>query len=97
MTIIWSDRSLTDLRAINDFIARDSPMYAGRQIERLISKVEQTSLMPTRGHPVHEHPDSGLREVHEGGYRIIYRLSQDEMQIVTLIHMKQDMDKGRID
>lgn len=90
MTIVWSDQSHSDLHAIHQFIARDSELYAGRQVQRLIAKVEKTSLMPTRGHPVHEYPESGLREVHEGGYRIIYNWSAEEMQIVTIVHMKQD-------
>lgn len=71
MTIFWSDQAKRDLRAIWDFIARDSEHYARLQIERLISRVERTASMPTKGHPVHEYIESGLREVHEGGYRII--------------------------
>lgn len=62
MTVVWSDQSRSDLRAIYHFIARDSELYAGRQVQRLIAKVEQTTLMPTRGHPVHEFPEIGLRE-----------------------------------
>lgn len=71
MTIFWSDQAKRDLRAIWDFIARDFEHYARLQIERLISRVERTASMPTKGHPVHEYIESGLREVHEGGYRII--------------------------
>jgi len=48
MTVVWSDQSRSDLRAIYHFIARDSELYAGRQVQRLIAKVEQTTLMPTR-------------------------------------------------
>jgi len=37
-----------------------------------------------------------MREVHEGEYRIIFRFSEDEMQIVTLIHMKQDLPRRQL-
>ncbi len=66
MNIIWSTQARFDLRVIHDFIARDSERYANVQIARLIARVERTASTPTRGHPVHEHPESDLREVHEG-------------------------------
>lgn len=72
MNISWSAQARRDLHAIRDFIARDSEHYARLQIERLIARVEHTARMPSKGHPVHEFAESGLREVHEGGYRIIY-------------------------
>jgi mRNA-degrading endonuclease RelE of RelBE toxin-antitoxin system len=52
--------------------------------------------MPTRGHPVHELPDSDLREVHEGGYRIIYEHDFETLQVITIIHMKQKVTRRRL-
>ena len=62
MKITWSAQARCDLRAIRDFIARDSEHYARLQIERLIVRVEHTADMPSKGHPVHEFIESGLRE-----------------------------------
>lgn len=47
-------------------MARDSEHYAQLQIERLIVRVERAAKMPSRGHPVHEFSEAGVREVHEG-------------------------------
>ena len=96
MNIIWSAQARGDLRAIRDFIARDSEHYARMQIERLIIRVEQTAGMPSKGHPVHEFIESGLREVHEGGYRIIYGIQDEEFQVVTIIHMRQRITRRRM-
>ncbi len=96
MNIIWSDQALRDLRAIHDYVARDSLHYANLLTDRLISRVERTSLMPSVGHPVHEFLATNLREVHEGNHRIIYRQQKDELQIVTLVHMKQQISKKRL-
>ena len=96
MTLVWSELARRDLCAIRDFIARDSVHYANLQIERLISRVERTSAMPTKGHPVHEFMESGLREVHEGSYRIIYRMEDETMQLVTIVHMKQRVTRRRL-
>lgn len=96
MTITWSKQAWRDLHAIRDFIARDSARNAQSQIDRLISRVERAARMPSTGHPVHEFIESGLREVHEGSYRIIYGVSDDEFQVVTLIHMKQRLPRRRL-
>jgi len=96
MNIPWSAQAWFDLRAIRDFIGRDSEHYAQLQIDRLISRVERTTGTPTTGHPVHEFIESGLREVHEGGYRIIYGIRDEEFQVVTIVHMKQRITRRRL-
>jgi len=37
-----------------------------------------------------------LREVHEGGYRIIYGVQDEQFQVVTIIHMRQQLTRGRL-
>jgi addiction module RelE/StbE family toxin len=96
MKITWSTQARRDLRAIRDFIAKDSEHYARLQIERLIDRVERVAEMPSIGHPVHEFKDSGLREAHEGAYRLIYDPQPSELRIVTIVHMKQRMNLSRI-
>jgi len=96
MKIVWSDEALSDLRAIHDFIARDSELYASQMVERLIFRIEQISAMPTRGHPVHEFPKLGLRETHQDSYRLIYAFTAKELKVVTVIHMKQILRRRRL-
>jgi len=96
MTIIWSEQARSDLCAIRDFIARDSEHYARMQVERLVSRVERTAGMPSKGHTVHEFMESGLREVHEGFYRIIYNIHDGNLQVVTIVHMKQRVTRRRL-
>jgi addiction module RelE/StbE family toxin len=96
MSITWSTQARSDLQAIRDFIAHDSEHYAQLQIERLISRVERAVVMPSRGHPIHKFTESSLREVHEGAYRIIYGVLDDEFQVVTIVHMKQRVTRRRL-
>lgn len=96
MNIQWSRQARQDLRAIHEFIARDSEHYARLQIKRLIERVEYISRMPAMGHRVHEFPELDLRETHQENYRIIYAHEADELQVVTIVHMKQQMKKRRL-
>jgi toxin ParE1/3/4 len=96
VNITWSGQARRDLQAIGDFIARDSEHYARLQVERLISRVERAARMPSRGHPVHEFKESGLREVHEDSYRVIYDVRGEEFQVVTIVHMRQHVTRRRL-
>jgi mRNA-degrading endonuclease RelE of RelBE toxin-antitoxin system len=52
--------------------------------------------MPTMGHRLHEHPQLSMRETHEGNYRIIYTFMNEEMQVITIVHMKQVLRRRRL-
>jgi plasmid stabilization system protein ParE len=96
VTIVWSAEARRSLRAIRRFIAQDSEFYAARMVARIINRAEHAALVPAQGHPVHEYPEEPLKEVHEAPYRIIYRFSPAEFQIVTVVHYRQRLDPKRV-
>lgn len=65
-------------------------------VARIIHRVERTAFSPAQGHPVHEYPEEPLKEVHESSYRIIYRFSDVELRIMTIIHFKQQLGAKRL-
>jgi toxin ParE1/3/4 len=95
VNILWSEQAEADLDAIHAFIARDSEHYAGLQVKRIVERVVYVATHPMTGHPVHEHPAAGLREVHSGAYRIIYHPTGDKLVVVTVVHMKQRLPRKR--
>ncbi len=96
MTIWWSEEARKSLRAIRTYIAHDSELYAALTTARIVEKVQATAQMPTRGHRVHEYPERDLREVHEGNYRIIYSFTLERLDVVTVIHFREKLKKGRL-
>ena len=96
MTISWSDEARKSLRAIKRFIAQGSEFYAALTAAKIVQRVEVAAKMPTRGHPVHEYPEMDLREVHEGNYRIIYSFTSEQLDVVTVVHFKEKLTKGRL-
>lgn len=96
MTIVWSAEARRSLKAIRRFIAQDSEFYAARMVARIIERVEEAAGHPTQGHLVHEYPEQPLREVHESPYRIIYAHTDTEFQVITIVHFKQRVTKGRL-
>jgi plasmid stabilization system protein ParE len=73
MKVAWSEPAVADLVAIHDYIARDSPQYAQRFVERLIAAAEPLETFPELGRIVPE-GDGGHRELLVRSYRIIYRV-----------------------
>ena len=52
MKLIWTDPSIADLRAIRDYIGRDSDYYAADLVEQLVLSVERLSQFPKLGRMV---------------------------------------------
>ncbi|MCL4791535.1 MAG: type II toxin-antitoxin system RelE/ParE family toxin [Gammaproteobacteria bacterium] len=94
MKIEWSPRAERDVTQLRDYIAQDSPFYARQFTERLIQSVERLTSMPRSGRMVPEagHQDT-IREVIFQGYRIFYRIQDDQqrLQIVTIVHGNRDL------
>lgn len=100
MRITWADSAIRDLDAIHDFIARDSPHYATRCVERLIEAVDPLADLPRVGRIVPE-GDGRHREIIEPPYRILYRVEGDQIYIVRVIHGARDLtalrESGELD
>jgi toxin ParE1/3/4 len=86
MKVYWTDRAVNDLHAVHDYIARTSPEYAQRMVDRLTRRSEQIGTFPNSGRAVPEFDIEPVREVLEGSYRIIYGIRTDRVDILAVIH-----------
>ena len=84
--VVWTRPAREDLRAIRAYIARDSEHYARLVIEQLVRAVDRLRDFPLSGRIVPEMAEPTVREVVEGSYRIVYRVTAVEVQIVTVVH-----------
>jgi len=91
MTIIWTKPALEDLESIKLFIAKDSPYYAEKYIEKIISAVEKIEKFPKIGRVVPEEKNENLREIIHGNYRVIYLLADGEIIITAIVHTRRDL------
>ncbi|WP_293367394.1 type II toxin-antitoxin system RelE/ParE family toxin [Nevskia sp.] len=89
MIVEWSDRARLRLHDIHDYIAVDSPSAARHTVERLILRSAGLSRLPRVDRRVPEYPEADLREVFERPWRLIYRISESPIDIVTVKHYRQ--------
>jgi toxin ParE1/3/4 len=86
MKVNWTAAARAQLRDIHTFIARSSPQYAKKIVDRLTRRSLQIATFPRSGRVVPEANDVNIREVLEGSYRIIYHLLDDEVDIIAVVH-----------
>lgn len=84
--LVWTRRALNDLEGILEFIARDSDRYAEVFAERVLALVESIPKHPLLGAVVAEYQQEDLRERLFQNYRIVYRVSNDRVAVVTIVH-----------
>ena len=86
MKLKWTEEAVSDLQDIHAFIAKGSVCYADRQVEHIISIEEQLKAFPESGRAVPEYESTQVRELIIDRYRVIYRLKNDVIEILTVIH-----------
>ena len=86
MNVEWTDNALVQLKGIHDYIARDSDFFAKRMVDRLTSRSIQIHEHPLSGEMVPEFGDVSVREVIEGPYRMVYRISAPTLIVLAVIH-----------
>lgn len=63
MIIEWSVRARTDLEDLKSYIAKDSPFYARRFVDRILTAVEKLISHPQIGRLVPEADREDVREL----------------------------------
>jgi len=89
MRIVWSPLALERVGEIAEYIARDNPAAAITWIDTIFAKVGNLADFPESGRHLPETRRTDLREIVFGNYRIVYRLRDMEIVILTVRHFRQ--------
>ena len=89
MKIIWSPLAVERASEIAEYIAQDNPTAAENWVNSVFTRVEQLKKFPESGRIVPEIKINFFRELIYGNYRIIYRLEENRISILTIRHGKQ--------
>jgi len=91
MKINWTDNAIQDLSEIKTYISRDSEFYASRFVNKLIDGVENLSIFPEMGRLVPEAQSKTIRELIYRPYRIIYKIEEKQINIITVVNSHRDL------
>jgi plasmid stabilization system protein ParE len=90
MIVFWTSTAEEHLDSIYSYIAKDSPQFAKRMVDRLTHRSIQISEFPLSGRSVPEYEMEQIRQVIEGPFRIIYYIKPDQIDVLAVIHVAQD-------
>ena len=95
----WTERAAADLMAIGEYIAADNPTAARAWVEKLRQRAVKASKVPRTGRVVPEIARDDVREVFQRTYRIVYRVVDDGIVVLTVFEGhrllgKLDPDQG---
>jgi plasmid stabilization system protein ParE len=89
MKIIWSPLSVDRMTEISEYIAEDNPDASIKWVESIFEIIDRLKQFPESGRIVPEIDKPHIREIIQGNYRIIYKVRQEEIFILTVRHFKQ--------
>ncbi|WP_028582835.1 type II toxin-antitoxin system RelE/ParE family toxin [Desulfogranum japonicum] len=89
MKIIWSPLAIDRVAEIANYIAKDKQTAAENWVDKIFSKVESLASSPKSGRIVPEINKDQYREIIYGNYRIVYRIEEKRISILTVRHGKQ--------
>ncbi len=70
----WTFQARDDLKAIAEYISKDSKSYAKHQVLKLKNRTRILKTQLRSGKIVPEINKENIRELNEGNYRIIYKI-----------------------
>ncbi len=91
--IVWIEGALDDVESIGEYYERSSPLYASSIVEQLYTASESLQHFPRRGRKVPEVDHDLLRELIIEGYRLVYQIIEDRIEIIAVLHSRQDLVK----
>jgi len=95
MIIRWLDTALKEIENIQDYIKKDSEYYSIYFTKRIFDYAELLINSPKMGRIVPEIKKNNVREIIYRNYRIIYRIFNDEIQILSVFHGARDLRKKK--
>ncbi len=96
MKTIWAPLAVERLEEEVRFIAQDKPEAARRWAEQLLEHLDRVAEFPRSGRMVPELGREDIREIVHGSHRIIFRIVDDEVRILTIRHVARLLDEEEL-
>jgi toxin ParE1/3/4 len=90
-TVVWTESASHDVEAAADFIARDSRYYAAVLAREALQASRSLRRFAERGRIVPESNIPEIRELFVQSYRLIFKVTPRDVQILAFIHTSRDL------
>jgi toxin ParE1/3/4 len=90
--VVWSQSAEAALDQAITAVADESPDRARKLLRRVLEAAASLSTLSERGRPVPELSNPAVRQLLPDPYRLIYRVEEERVLILALLHQRQDVD-----
>jgi toxin ParE1/3/4 len=92
MKVRWSPTAVSDLVAIREYIAEDSPAAARKVAQKIKDAIQTLRRFPLSGKTGRE-PETRELVIPGTSYIAVYSIQSDEVIIATILHGRQNWPK----
>lgn len=93
---MWSPLAIEQARDIASYIALDKPSAAENWINDIFDCVERLQAFPESGRIVPEIKRSDTREIVQGSYRVIYKITGNAIHVLIVKSYRQKLNTDDI-
>lgn len=94
MTVFWSNLALERVYEIAEYLARSHPARGAAWVEKVFEAVERLEVFPNSGRIVPEIQRADVREIVYQRWRIIYKVKQHRVEVLTIRPSHQPLEPG---
>lgn len=91
LALRWTEHAVSQLGAIAEYISIVSPIYAEQTVDRIVLRLRRAQEFPASGRRVFEASTLDVRELLEFPYRLIYRADGETIEVLAIVHGRQDV------
>ncbi|MBZ0188017.1 MAG: type II toxin-antitoxin system RelE/ParE family toxin [Candidatus Obscuribacterales bacterium] len=92
MKLFITSAAELDLEEIEAHISSDNPAAADRFLQLLLSRLNLLAEMPGIGRRRNKYA-RGVRSIAEGNYIIVYRVKNDTVEVLRVLHGARDPER----
>ena len=92
MEVKWNRSAIRDLKKIHDFIKVDSAFYGAKVMADILDASQGLAKFPKLGRIVLGTSRPETREIFIYSYRLIYRVHENVVRVLVLVHSRRDFD-----
>ena len=90
MKLEWTNKALSDLARLHDFLAPVNRRAAARAIQRLVTAPSKLLEHPRLGERLEEFSPREVRRLLVDRYEIRYEISRDTIYVLRVWHTRED-------
>jgi len=93
--VLWARVAEDDLTSIIKYIHADNPIAAKENLKKIKTKVSNLNIFPDRGRIAPELKEQGISQYREliiTPWRVIYRISDSSVYVLSVIDSRQNVE-----